>query len=57
MDKAILDKLLTSVEKNVPPHLASGVDVIYVGDFEEFEEKRFNAAYEGWSDICHKCAR
>lgn len=34
------------IQKNVPSHLASNVDVIYVGDFEEFEKKRFNAAYQ-----------
>ena len=34
------------VQKSVPPYLASGIDVIYVGDFQEFQEKRFNAAYE-----------
>ena len=35
------------VEKSVPlsPWFPA-VDVIYVGDFQEFEEKRFNAAYE-----------
>lgn len=39
-------QVIDIVQKNVPPHLVSGVDVIYVGDFKEFQEKRFNAAYE-----------
>jgi len=39
-------QVINTVEKSVPSHLASNVDVIYVGDFEEFEEKRFNAAYQ-----------
>ena len=39
-------QVIDMVEKSVPLHLASGVDVIYVGDFQEFEKKRFNAAYE-----------
>jgi hypothetical protein len=41
-----ITQVIKMVEKNVPPHLASEVDVIYVGDFEEFEQKRFNAAYQ-----------
>lgn len=39
-------QVIDIVQKSVPPHLVSGVDVIYVGDFKEFHEKRFNAAYE-----------
>ena len=41
-----IKQVIDMVEKSVPLHLVSGVDVIYVGDFQEFEEKRFNAAYE-----------
>ena len=41
-----IGQVIDIVQKNIPPHLASNVDVIYVGDFEEFEEKRFNAAYQ-----------
>tara|TARA_R100000152_G_C6692926_1_gene124121 strand:+ start:104 stop:805 length:702 start_codon:yes stop_codon:yes gene_type:complete len=41
-----IKQVIGMVEKNVPSHLASEVDVIYVGDFEEFEKKRFNAAYQ-----------
>ena len=41
-----INQVIDIVQKSVPSHLASGVDVIYVGDFQEFQEKRFNAAYE-----------
>lgn len=41
-----IGNVVDMVQKNIPPHLLSNVDVIYVGDFEEFEEKRFNAAYK-----------
>ena len=41
-----ITQVIKMVEKNVPSHLASEVDVVYVGDFEEFDEKRFNAAYQ-----------
>ena len=41
-----IKQVLDIVQRSVPAHLASGVDVIYVGDFQEFQEKRFNAAYE-----------
>ena len=41
-----IKKVIDIVEKSVPSHLVTGVDVIYVGDFQEFEKKRFNAAYE-----------
>jgi hypothetical protein len=41
-----IGQVINIVQKSVPPYLTSGVDVIYVGDFKEFHEKRFNAAYE-----------
>jgi hypothetical protein len=41
-----IKQVIDMVQKNVPSHLASSVDVVYVGDFEEFEKKRFNAAYQ-----------
>ena len=44
--KSNIRQVLDMVESSVPVDLASGIDVIYVGDFEEFEEKRFNAAYQ-----------
>tara|TARA_R110001583_G_scaffold36260_2_gene119497 strand:+ start:307 stop:1011 length:705 start_codon:yes stop_codon:yes gene_type:complete len=41
-----IGQVIDMIQKNVPSHLSSNVDVIYVGDFEEFEKKRFNAAYQ-----------
>ena len=41
-----ISQVIDMVQKNVPPYLCSNIDVIYVGDFEEFEDKRFNAAYQ-----------
>ena len=40
--KSNIRQVLDMVESSVPVDLASGIDVIYVGDFEEFQEKRFN---------------
>jgi hypothetical protein len=34
-----IKQVIDMVQKSVPPYLASGIDVIYVGDFQEFEEK------------------
>ena len=31
-----IGQVIDMIQKNVPSHLASNVDVIYVGDFEEF---------------------
>tara|TARA_R100000388_G_C7222030_1_gene149537 strand:- start:48 stop:749 length:702 start_codon:yes stop_codon:yes gene_type:complete len=45
-DYSNIKQVLGMVEKSVPSHLVSNVDVVYVGDFQEFQEKRFNAAYE-----------
>ena len=45
-NKSNIKQVIDIVEKNVPAHLVSGVDVIYVGDFKEFESMNFNAAYE-----------
>ena len=41
-----LKQTIDIIHKTIPPHLISAIDVVYVGDFQEFEEKRFNAAYE-----------
>ena len=41
-----IKQVIDVVERNIPDYLTSGIDVIYVGDFQEFQEKRFNAAYE-----------
>ena len=34
------------IEKNIPSSFASLVDVVYIGDFIEFEKKQTNAAYK-----------
>tara|TARA_R100001082_G_scaffold106750_1_gene79894 strand:+ start:912 stop:1613 length:702 start_codon:yes stop_codon:yes gene_type:complete len=41
-----IGQVINIVEKSVPSHLVTSIDVVYVGDFQEFENKRFNAAYE-----------
>jgi hypothetical protein len=41
-----LDYILSSIEKKVPEHLTYGIDMIYIGDFEEFHERDTNAAYK-----------
>ena len=41
-----IDYVLSSIEKRIPEHLVYGVDVIYVGKFEEFEVRDTNAAYK-----------
>ena len=41
-----LDHVLSSIEKRVPEHLAYGIDMVYIGDFEEFKERNVNAAYK-----------
>ena len=41
-----LDFILDLVEKTVPEHLLYGVDIIYVGQFEEFKDRGINAMYE-----------
>ena len=41
-----LEQILLSIEKKVPEHLAYGIDMVYIGDFEEFRERDTNAAYK-----------
>jgi len=41
-----IDYVISSVEKKVPEHLVYGIDLVYVGQFEEFEERQTNAAYK-----------
>ena len=41
-----LDYVLSSIEKKVPEHLVYGIDMAYVGQFEEFEDRQTNAAYK-----------
>ena len=41
-----LDRVLASIEKKIPEHLTYGIDLVYIGDFEEFHERDTNAAYQ-----------
>jgi len=41
-----LDYVLSSIEKRVPEHLTYGIDMVYIGDFEEFKERDVNATYK-----------
>ena len=45
-DDIDLDNILNIVDKKVPDHVLYGVDIIYVGDFEEFKDRGINAMYE-----------
>tara|TARA_B100000427_G_scaffold321719_1_gene322713 strand:- start:413 stop:1087 length:675 start_codon:yes stop_codon:yes gene_type:complete len=45
-DDIDLDSILNIVDKKVPNHLLYGVDIIYVGNFKEFEDRGINAMYE-----------
>ena len=44
-DDVNLDFVLSSIEEKVPEHMSYGVDMVYIGDFEEFRERDVNAAY------------
>ena len=37
--------VLSQVEEKIPPYLTSKIEVVYVGQFREFEEKDINAMY------------
>jgi hypothetical protein len=37
--------ILNKLKKSIPNHLFSGVDVIYVGQFDKLKKKAFNAAF------------
>ena len=41
-----IDYVLSEIEKKVPEHLVYGIDMVYVGSFEEFEKHDINAAYK-----------
>ena len=41
-----LDHVLSSIQKRVPEHLSYSIDMMYIGDFEEFKERSINAAYK-----------
>ena len=44
-----LEKVVAQVEKMIPDHLLSEVEMIMIGSFKEFEERNINAFY---SDGC-----
>lgn len=41
-----LDSILEFVQRKIPEHLVYGIDMVYIGDFEEFHENDTNAAYK-----------
>lgn len=41
-----VDFVFSTISKKVPSHLLSGVDIIYVGQFDVFKEKEVNAVYQ-----------
>mgnify|MGYP003677118382 FL=1 len=41
-----IDYVLSSIEKRIPEHLVYAVDMMYIGQFEEFEKRDTNAAYK-----------
>lgn len=44
-DGVSLDLALAKLKRYVPHHLFSGIDVIYVGQFDKLKKKAFNAAF------------
>ena len=40
------DAVFGAIAKHIPQHLLSGIDIIYVGQFDVFKEKQINAIYE-----------
>ena len=41
-----IDYVLSSIEKRIPEHLIYAIDMVYIGQFEEFEKRDTNAAYK-----------
>ena len=41
-----IDRVLSLLEKRIPEHLAYGIDMIYIGQFQEFVDRDINAAYK-----------
>jgi hypothetical protein len=41
-----LQFILDVVEKKIPEHFLYGIDIVYVGDFEEFKDREINALYQ-----------
>lgn len=50
-DEISLEKVISSIEETLPPHLTSEVEMVIIGHFEEFEEHNFNAFYDSGT-IC-----
>ena len=44
-DGVNLDLALAKLKRYIPHHLFSGIDVIYVGQFDKLKKKAFNAAF------------
>lgn len=40
-----LNNVLVRLRKSIPSHLFSGIDVVYVGQFDKLKKKAFNAAF------------
>jgi len=45
-DKIDIENVISKVESTIPTHLLSEVEMIIVGWFDEFEERKLNAFYE-----------
>ena len=45
-DEINLESVISKVEETIPHHLLSEVEMIIVGWFEEFEERKLNAFYK-----------
>ena len=41
-----IDRVLSLIEKRVPEHLAFGIDMVYIGQFQEFDDRDVNAVYK-----------
>ena len=44
-DEIDIENVISKVEEKVPPHLLSEVEMMIIGWFEEFEERKLNAFY------------
>jgi hypothetical protein len=40
------ETVFKSISTRIPRHLLSGIDIIYIGQFDSFKEKEVNAVYE-----------
>ena len=40
------DEVFRFISNRIPSHLMSGVDIVYVGDFDMFKEREINALYK-----------